>query len=361
MDMSIPSAHQRRKASGWMPWDNGVVQCDDPQRWPTICDGLSPEKIEAGLQKWLRWLPHPYSAGDRQAGYRWQISILPPEFPLTQVLDRPVTGRVFLEEVLRENLDIGRPSQVPLIFHGRVSRRTPGTFRTRVITEGVVPSLHVDHNDTRIQQYPKQGRALRTATTIHNPRDCGIGKSLQNLPTLRQVGFPANRGLLDVPKVWHDGAMGEDAFDRVVRPAEGEGPRASARRLGDQRVPALLAVRAVFSLQWRGFTPSRDARPGGATAGLDPADYPVGRMTYDLRRLRLQGIMERIAGSHRYQLTLDGLGIALFFSPTYARLLRPKLAEIMPAAPPLSTTLRAAFDRLDREIDACCEDQSLVA
>ena len=84
-------------------------------------------------------------------------------------------------------------------------------------------------------------------------------------------------------------------------------------------------------------------------------------MTYDLRRLRLHGIIERIPHSHRYHVTPDGLRIALFFSRTYARLLRPKLAEIMPPAPPLTSPLRAAFDRLYREIDACCEDQRLVA
>jgi hypothetical protein len=95
--------------------------------------------------------------------------------------------------------------------------------------------------------------------------------------------------------------------------------------------------------------------------GLDPAHYPIGRMSYDLRRLRLHGIIQRIPRSHRYQLTPDGLRIALFFSSTYARLLHPKLAKIMPAAPPRSCPLRAAFDRLTREIDACCEDQQLAA
>ena len=81
----------------------------------------------------------------------------------------------------------------------------------------------------------------------------------------------------------------------------------------------------------------------------------------DLRRLRLHGLIERVPHSHRYQLTPDGLRIALFFSRTYARLLRPKLAEIMPLTPPLTSRLRAAFDRLNREIDACCEDQRLIA
>jgi len=159
----------------------------------------------------------PFTGKDRQAGYRYQISILQAEFSLTQVLDRPVTGRIFFEEVIRENLDIGRPSQVQLIFDRRITRRTPGKFRTRIITDGVVPSLHVDYKNSRIKQYHKEGRALRTETTINNTRDFGIGKLLKNLPALRQVGFHANRRLLDVQTVSHDCSIGEDAFAQVVR------------------------------------------------------------------------------------------------------------------------------------------------
>ena len=349
------------KGIGFQALDNGVLECDDPQRLQSLCDGLSAEKIDALLRKWLRCLPHPYVAADRKAGYRYQISILQAEFSLTQVLDRPVTGRVFFEEVIRENLDIGRPGQVQLIFDRRVTAHTPGRFRTRVITDGVVPSLHVDYKNTRIKQYHKEGRALRTETTIHNTRDFGIGKLLKNLPELRQIGFQANRRLLQVQKISHDCSIGEDAFDRVVRPAEVDGQRASALHFGDQRVQALFAVLVVFSLQLRGFN-NREVRVLLAQLlGLDPANYPIGRMTYDLRRLRLHGIIERIPHTHRYQLTAEGLRIALFFSRTYARLLRPKLAEIMPQAPPGASALRLAFDRLSSAITACCEDQRLAA
>ena len=104
-------------------------------------------------------------------------------------------------------------SQVQLIFDRRVNKTTPGRFRTRVITDGVIPSLHVDYKNTRIKQYHKEGRALRTETTINNTRDFGIGKLLKNLPELRQIGFQANRRLLDVQKISHDCSIGEDAFD----------------------------------------------------------------------------------------------------------------------------------------------------
>lgn len=268
---------------------------------------------------------------------------------------------MFCEEVIRENLDIGRPSPVQLIFDRRVNKTTPGRFRTRVITDGVIPSLHVDYKTTRIKQYHKEGRALRTETTINNTRDFGVGKLLKNLPALRQIGFQANRRLLDVQKISHDCSIGEDAFDRVVRPAEVDGQRASALRFGDKRVQALFAVLVVFSLPLHGFTNSEMRVLLAQLLGFDPAICPVGKLTYDLPRLRLHGIIERLPHSHRYQLTPAALRIALFFSRTYARLLRPKLAEMMPAAAPLPSALRIAFDRLESEIHACCEQERLAA
>ena len=137
--------------------DNGILSCANPRRLQQLCDGLSAAKVDALLRKWLRRLPHPFTAKDRAAGYRYGVSILQAEFSLTQVLDRPLSGRIFFEEVIRENLDLGRPDQVQLIFDRRVTKRTPGRFRTRVLTEGVTPSLHVDDKHSRIKQYQRRG------------------------------------------------------------------------------------------------------------------------------------------------------------------------------------------------------------
>ena len=137
--------------------DNGVLSYADPRRLQQLADGLGAAQIDALLRKWLARLPHPFTAADRKAGYRYDVSILQAEFSLTQVLDRPRMGRIFFEEVIRENLDIGRPDQVQLIFGRRVTKRTPGRFRTRVLTEGVTPTLHVDYKKARIKQYHKEG------------------------------------------------------------------------------------------------------------------------------------------------------------------------------------------------------------
>jgi hypothetical protein len=148
---------------GFTAMDNAFADVDDPAGLQKICDRLGPVQIQALLDKWLAILPSPFTEADTEAGYRYQLSILQAEFSLTQMLDNPVSGRVFFEQVIRDNLDIGRPDQVSLIFDRRIIRhgpyRTPSRFRTRVITEGVTPSLHVDYKNTTTKQYHKEGRA----------------------------------------------------------------------------------------------------------------------------------------------------------------------------------------------------------
>jgi hypothetical protein len=341
--------------------DNGILSCADPRRLQQLCEDLSAPKIDALLRKWLRRLPHPFTVADRLAGYRYDVSILQAEFSLTQVLDRPLCGRVFFEEVIRENLDLGRPDQVQLIFQRRVTEQTPGRFRTRVLTEGVTPSLHIDYKHSRIKQYHKEGRALRTETTINDTRDFGIGKRLTNLPALRRIGFDANRRLLDVQRISQDCAIGEDAFRGVNEPVEVDGQRASGLRFAAVSVQALFSALLVFRLLPRGFS-NRDLRDHWAPLlGKAPGDMTSGQMTYHLRRLRLHGLIERIAGTHRYRVTGQGSRTLLFCTRTYNRLLRPGLAQIVPEEALDDSVLRRGFDAFDQMLDHWIEERRVSA
>ena len=333
--------------------DNGILSCADPKRLQRICDALSAAKIDALLRKWLARLPHPFTPEDRAAGYRYEISILQAEFSLTQVLDRPVNGRVFFEEVIRENLDIGRPDFVQLIFKRPITKRTPGLFRTRIITEGVTPSLYINYKGCHIKQYHKEGRALRTETTVHNARDFGtrVGKRLHNLPVLRQIGFQANRRLLDVQRISQDCAIGEEEFRRVTQPLEVQGQRASALRYADSCVLALFSALLVFRLLPRGFANHELRQHLAPLLGKEPTELTQGRMTYQLRRLRLHGFIVRLPGTHRYEVTQRGLRIALFFTRSYARVLRPGMAELTDMKLPPDTQLRHAAAQFEAAMD----------
>jgi hypothetical protein len=332
---------------GFEALDNGFAAVDDVDRLQAICDSLGPGHIEALLRKWLKILPNPFTTADEAAGYRYELSVLQAEFSLTQMLDRPVSGRIFFEQVLHENLDIGRPDQIGLVFDRRIIRKghhpTPGRFRTRVITDGVVPSLHIDYKNSKIKQYHKEGRALRTETTINDTRDFGLSKRLTNLAALRQIGFPANRRLLGVQRISHDPVRGAQAFLDLTAPLVGnDGTRIPGLRFGDVRVHALLQALLVHRLLPHGFT-NRDLRILIAPLlGKTPEDITAGKMTYDLRRLRAHGLIQRIPKTRRYQVTDIGLQDALLFTHAHDHLLRTGLAELTDPSPPRPSPLRAA-------------------
>jgi hypothetical protein len=360
---------QRQAAAagiGFTALDNGFAACDDVPALQAICDSLTEDKIEALARKWLAILPNPYSPADRAAGYRYDISVLQAEFSLTRVLDKPVTGRIFFDQVIHDNLAAGRPGQAGLIFGRRIIRKgpraAPGRFRTRVITDGVVPSLHVDYKNSKIKQYRKLGKALRTETTINDTRDFGIGKRLANLPALRQAGFTANRRLLGAQMLSHDPVTGAGALaqvtDPVITPA---GTRVAGLRLTDPRSLSLLHVLCIFRLLPNGFTSAGLRRHLAPLPGKDPGLMTSGQITYDLRRLRLHGLIERIPHTFRYRVTGTGLRSAQFLTRVHDRLLRTGLAQLTDPSPPAPAALRAADRAYQAAIDDLTRQAGLAA
>ena len=115
-------AQAARAGIGFTALDNGFAACDDVAGLQAICDSLTEDKIEAlPASGWPSAEPVLASGPGRRV--RYDISVLQAEFSLTQVLDKPVTGRIFFDQVIHDNLDIGRPDQVGLIFGRRIIRK----------------------------------------------------------------------------------------------------------------------------------------------------------------------------------------------------------------------------------------------
>ena len=351
---------------GFEALDNGFAAVEDVTRLQAICDSLGPAHIDALLRKWLRILPNPFTDADEAAGYRYELSLLQSEFSLTQMLDTPVSGRIFFEQVLHDNLDAGRPDRVGLVFDRRVVRKgkhpTPGRFRTRVITAGVTPSLHIDYKHATVKQYHKEGRALRTETTINDTKDFGLSKRLTNLAALRQIGFTANRRLLGVQHISHDPILGAQAFTDLTAPVVTDsGTRIPGLRFGDTRVHALLQALLIHRLLPNGFT-NRDLRAFvAAVLGATIEDITAGKMTYDLRRLRVHGLISRIPHTRRYQVTDAGLQHALLFTHAHDHLLRTAMAQLSDPHPPWPSQLRTAAHTYQTAFDRLAEHARLAA
>ena len=200
-----------------------------------------------------------------------------------------------------------------------------------------------------------------TETTINDTRDFGVGRLLKNLPELRRIGFAANRRLLEIEQISHDCALGDDAFQHLQKPRQIQGQRAPALRFGDANAQAVLNAVLMFVFVARGFT-NKDLRQQFAVLlGRRPEDITPGRMSYELRRLRLHGLIERLPKSHRYRLTDEGLRTALFYTRVYSRILRPAMAPPLPTAPDDSPASIRRFKAAETAVHAWCDEAQITA
>jgi hypothetical protein len=340
-----------RAGIGYRELSNGFAACGSPVLLQKICDRLGPAAIEAFAQRWLHRLPMPLTRDDERSGYWWELSMRQVEVSRTIVFDAPRRARAFFEALIADNLDIGRPASVGIIFGRRIRRDTPGTFRTAIDRPAIGPDaggvvLNVFYKNSRIKQYLKDGRAMRIETVINSPRDLGCNARLPNLADLQARARSCNRRILEAERAGQGTVLASPAFERIAHPSvTADGRRTPALRFGDPRVMALTGALTTTLLAATGIT-NKSLR--ALMTGLTHAPYSPGQMTYDLRRLRLAGLIRRIDHTNRYVLTPDGIKVAVFYTKLHNRLLRPLLAADQPQAP---QELRAALRAIDQHID----------
>jgi hypothetical protein len=354
---------QAERAGLWFEaLDNGFCSVADAAALAAICNRLSARDIHRFYRRWEARLPSPLSAEDRRRGYRHQLAFRQLELSDTRVFDRPAAGRAWFEQTIRDQLTLGRPDHVSVVFGRRINSRTPGRFHTRVFSRGVEPAIQVHYRASKVKQYFKEGRALRTETTVNDTRDFGIGRlvTTENWDALLRVGHDINQRLLDAQLQACACAPDAATLERVVLPSTHDGQPAPGLRFGDPRVMALLASLCAFSHLLEGLT-NRSLRP--LVAGLIPG-YSARQMTYDLRRLRRKGVIRRLPGTQRYTLTADGRRLAVFFTKTYTRIVCPSLAELDPQLPDTvarRTPLGRPWRDFERALDARITDAAITA
>jgi hypothetical protein len=237
-------------------------------------------------------------------------------------------------------------------FFDRWAARLPSPLTARDRAAG---SSHV-------MQYFKEQRALRTETTINNPKDFYVAKAVSHVSHLRDLGDQVNRKLLEVERVSHQCVLTQGALDRLQHPTIEAGQRASALRFADPRVMALCHAITGFAHLPRGFhnrdlryphrSPPRAPVLGGSDDVRSAAAAPPGPDTSH----------SQDAPVHRHDLRSDGrlllrLLLREALSPHPATRVGGPAAGQRRAAPPL----RAALDRLDAKIQHLHKEADLAA
>ena len=189
-----------------------------------------------------------------------------------------------------------------------------------------------------------------------------MNKGLENLPYLQKIGRQINRRLLEVERVSHNSGLSGDSIQRVVQPTvDQDGKKAPGLKFGQPRVMALFLALALLHHLIDGFR-NRELREQVADLlGVTIAEYPSNQMTYDLRRLRLKGLIYRPPATNRYFLTPHGWKVAPLFSRLEARVFRPAMAMFTSNDAVLPFPLREALDRVDAQLDSLIYDSFPMA
>ncbi len=333
-----------RAAIEFQALSNGFAACDQPERLQAICDSFGPGHIQAFFDHWIARIPTPLTATDRAGGYWWELSMRQVEISRTLVLDDPRRARGFFEALVADNIGIGRPEEVSLVFARQLRRPTKQPYQTRIFTTGTEVRIDFRYKHSRVKQYLKDGRALRIEAVINKPADLDVPARLHNLPELIDKARQVNQRLLMIEQAGQSCAIGSALYERIHQPHH-EGQRTGALRFGDQRAMALAGALCHVLGAVTGFT-NKSLR--GLVAGHLGQDYSPSKMSYDLRRLRLHGLIARLPHSNTYVLTSDGIRVATFYTKLQNRLLRPLLEA---DKPPAKTDIRRALNTLDSAVN----------
>jgi hypothetical protein len=342
--------------------DNGLRSVGDPRLAHRLAARLSAGHLRAGIDRWLAWIPSPLTPDDRRRGFSYQFSVRQVEISDTAVFDAPRRGRAWFEAAIRDHLDLGRPEQVALVVDRHVRSRgknpTPGRFATEVVARDINPKLQIHYKSSKAKCYLKEGRALRVETTINNPADFDTLKTLNsaNWKALRSIGADTNARFLAALGEGHTGLPDPATLETLVMPTIHHGQREPGLRFGDPRVMALLSSIAAFAHVIGGLT-NRSLREH-MTARWTP-DYSTNQATYDLRRLRLKGLIERLEHTNTYRVTPHGHGLATFLTTLAARVIIPALTDldVVRPTPPVPRPLTTAWHAYQREINALIATQ----
>jgi len=335
---------------GFTELSNGFASCEDPARLQRICDSFGPGTVQAWFDRWMARLPLPLTAADRDAGFWWELSMRQIETSRTLVFDDDVHARAFFEALLCDNMDLGRPENVELLFRRgqRLGRPTippaRGGFKTKIDRYCDLVTLNVFYKNSRLKQYLKDGVALRIETVVNDPKDLRCNRLLPNLPELQAKARAINTRLLETETVGQGTALVSPVIERITRPTvTDDGRKAPALRFGDLRVQALAGAITSMLTAATGIT-NKTLR--GSMTGLLNRPYSMNQASYDLTRLARNELITRVPGRNRYTLTRDGLLFAHFYTKVYDHVLRPLMAPDRPNAPPELAAALATLDQL---------------
>ena len=339
---------------------NAFIQCSKPDRLQQLADSLTASDLEVPIQGWLRELVPFYASTDpnRITDCVYHLFCSQVEYCTNLIFkERAALDRV-ADRLLDLNRSIGRPDKLSTIFGHRITKAYRGGLKTQIADHHLGnPVIRSEYKDSSVKQYVRDHVVLRNEATSYNTLDLGVGKSIRNLPQLRQVMRGINDRYLAIQQDVLETYVDRGQLARLRQPTiTASGRRTPGLKLDDPRLLAVMQALTCFAhLSRGGRFRTRDLHQRAAeTLGLTTATYRLGQLRYDLAKLRAKGLVVKIPKTQTYRLTPQGFRICVLFLKLFHRVYAPFSAAALQPVPDdalLSDDRRCALDHLYAGVD----------
>jgi hypothetical protein len=354
-----------RLGVGFRKDDNAFLAVDDLAALEAAAERLTPRLIEQRCDHWARRLAPTFSTAEQAVlplGYRYSVAQI--ELATDVIFRRSAPLKALFRRATELGILLGGADRTTHLFGRRITARYGGKLQTVLDrrNEGQ-PILRSYYGSSFVKQYEKGDRLLRTETCINNTYDLGIGRRLENLPTLHERMRTTNTRYLEAQADLLASTVDSGALASLARPVVVGTRRVPGLKLEDDRVIRLLEVLlhpGSFVADWT----SREVHARLlARHRLTESDYRLTQLRYDLGKLRAHHLVERLGTSRRYRLTARGLKLGVLLVKLRTRLLGPLAslaADGRPSRPTRTTSeVEAAFHQVDTALDHLCDTLGL--
>jgi hypothetical protein len=346
----------RAEGIGFQKDGNAFLACDDPARLQQLADAFGPGHIMDGVDPWLARCVPFFSPEERAQGYRHRLFVAQAEYCHNAVFHREAALDRLFGRLLDSNRAIGHPDKLAVIFGRPQFRPDTRAAQTEVkVTRLKTTVLKASFRGTSLKQYIKDLLLLRTEAACFQLRDLSIPKDIQNLPKLREVLGRSTERYQEAQQDVLASSIDRGQLERLRRPAvSATGRRTPGLRVDDARLLAVLQALTSFAyLVGHGCFRTADLL-GDVRRALDEPGYRVSQLRYDLGKLRGKGLVRRLPGTQRYELTAEGYRLAVLYQKLYHRLYAPLTAgtlEPVAADDRVPHSRKAKLDRLYEAVD----------
>jgi hypothetical protein len=342
---------------------NALLTCSDPDTLQRCSDLLCAAHMEATSHYWFNTLLHYFTRREQRQGYCHRLYFAQVEYATNIIFHRRACLDKISDRLLDENRSLGRPDRLSVIFGRRITRASRHQTITRIKeTKLGNPVIHSAYKSTSVKQYVRDHLLLRTETTSNCTRDLGIGKSVENLPLLRDKLHSVNDRYLDIQQDILETFIDHGEFQQLRQATvSSTGRRTPGLNLDDPRLLSLMQSLTQFAHIAAGnqFRTKDIHAPTAELLGKDISSYTLAQLRYDLGKLRAKGLVQKVAGTQSYCLTPQGYRICVLYLKLYHKLFAPLTAAAFKSASqssPLPPENQVALDRLYSAVDRALND-----